>query len=379
MIWVLLAIALLFIFGIIRFALFKKNRTYLDLWHKDFYKSYDDPRKQIIAHGLLASSGHNTQPWRFVLHEDKSSFDMYIDRCHLTKEVDPDHRQLLISQGTCLKNMEIGATVLGYGLTIDVDVNEQWNIYQRFARLKITKTNPKIHKVYEHMFKPDTHRGKYKNTKLTEDLKRKIKELNHIQGVSIDLIDDNEAITHLSHIALEGAFIEARNEDVMNETQRLFKNNEEAKRINPYGFSLEGQGLSSFMIWFIQILMRFFPSFNHIDQTKKAFLNQTKIAIDHTYTYMMIKSDEINEYKLVEIGMLYQDIILQLHDLGLVIQPLSQAIEVYDDMKPVYGKIHEHYGNERHILMLARLGYPEKPFMHTMRCKPDQVIEEVIS
>lgn len=377
--WVLLGLALILIYGLIRFLIFKKHRNYLDAWQKDFHKSLSDPRKQMIAHGLLASSGHNTQPWKFVLSEDKDVFDMYIERSHLTEYVDPDQRQLFISQGTCLKNMEIAADVLGYNLDVSFDFSDDWNIYQKLAKITIRKTDGKKHLFYEHIFKPDTNRGKYKDMKLSEGIQETLENLNTYEGITVSLFDSSDQIKHIGQLALEAAFIETGNQDVMNEISRLFKNNEASKNIHPYGFSLEGQGLPAFMIWFIQILMKIFPSFNHPDQTKKAFLNGTKTAVDHTYSYIMIHCDDLNKEQLIKVGMVYQELILQLHELNLVIQPLSQAIEVYDEMKQVYERIHKAYGNDRHIVMLARVGYPVKPFKHSMRFKPDQVIEEVKS
>lgn len=377
--WVFIGLLVIFIIGCIKFMIFYKNRSYLDLWQKDYYKIYHDPRKQMIAHGLLASSGHNIQPWKFILTQDRDAFDMYIDRDYLTKHVDPDQRQLIISQGTCLKNMEIAAQALGYDLEVSFEFNDEWYNYQRLAHIVIKKTESKIYKNYAHIFKPDTHRGIYKDMKLSEDMKKNLESINTYEGLTLSLYDDQDDINRIGYLALEGASIEARNQDVMHETYQLFKNNEALKRNHPYGFSLEGQGLSTFMIWFIQILIKFFPSFNHPDQTKKAFLNGAKSAIDHTYTYVMIKSNDLKPRKLIDVGMLYQDLILKLHELELVIQPLSQAIEVYDDMKPVYEKIHKDYGNDKHIVMLARIGYPIKAFKRSMRFKPEQVIEEVIS
>jgi hypothetical protein len=45
MIWLYLSILALLIFTGIKYVMFIKHRDYLDIWHKDFYKSYDDPRK----------------------------------------------------------------------------------------------------------------------------------------------------------------------------------------------------------------------------------------------------------------------------------------------------------------------------------------------
>lgn len=47
-------------------------RHYLDPWKKDYYQRFDDPRMQLVAHGILAANSHNMQPFVLILTDDSS-------------------------------------------------------------------------------------------------------------------------------------------------------------------------------------------------------------------------------------------------------------------------------------------------------------------
>jgi hypothetical protein len=58
-------------------------------------------------------------------------------------------------------------------------------------------------------------------------------------------------------------------------------------------------------------------------------------------------------------------------------QPLSQPLEEYNQMKGVYEEIHQEYGGEGEtIQMLIRLGYPTKEAPLSMRQEVDKFILE---
>lgn len=73
----------------------------------------DDERcvTRIVGAAVLAPSGHNTQPWRFTRRGD--TIDLFADRTRALPVVDPDDRELVISCGCALHNMEIAARALG--------------------------------------------------------------------------------------------------------------------------------------------------------------------------------------------------------------------------------------------------------------------------
>lgn len=62
-----------------------------------------DVVRQAVSMATLAPSGHNTQPWRFVLRD--RSIDVRADRSRRLPVVDPDDRELIISCGAALDHL----------------------------------------------------------------------------------------------------------------------------------------------------------------------------------------------------------------------------------------------------------------------------------
>ena len=55
-------------------------KKYLEPWDESYSKQFDDPRIQVIAHGLLAPSAHNLQSWKTSLDKDNPlEFKLFVD------------------------------------------------------------------------------------------------------------------------------------------------------------------------------------------------------------------------------------------------------------------------------------------------------------
>jgi nitroreductase len=65
----------------------------------------------IIAHATLASSGHNTQPWRFRLND--GLIEILPDLSRRTPVVDPDDHHLFASLGCAAENLALTAAARG--------------------------------------------------------------------------------------------------------------------------------------------------------------------------------------------------------------------------------------------------------------------------
>jgi hypothetical protein len=64
--------------------------TYLQPWSVTYYQQFSDPRMQVVAHAVLAPSGHNMQPWTVRLDStDPNVLYLYTDPTRLTPAVDP--------------------------------------------------------------------------------------------------------------------------------------------------------------------------------------------------------------------------------------------------------------------------------------------------
>jgi len=71
----------------------------------------------LVRYAVLAPSGHNTQPWRFRVHEE--GVDLLADRSRALPVVDPVDRAMVISCGAALRNLQIAAELFGVGSIVD--------------------------------------------------------------------------------------------------------------------------------------------------------------------------------------------------------------------------------------------------------------------
>lgn len=74
--------------------------------------------KFLINYAILAPSGHNTQPWSFIIVND--AIELYADQTRALPVVDPDDRELIISCGAALFNLRIAIRHFGYRDIVEI-------------------------------------------------------------------------------------------------------------------------------------------------------------------------------------------------------------------------------------------------------------------
>ncbi|WP_028110142.1 Acg family FMN-binding oxidoreductase [Ferrimonas futtsuensis] len=74
--------------------------------------------RQMVHSAMLAPSSHNSQPWRFRLHEN--AIELFADRSRALPVNDPEDRELHISCGCALMNMRLAAAKAGIGLKVEL-------------------------------------------------------------------------------------------------------------------------------------------------------------------------------------------------------------------------------------------------------------------
>ncbi len=361
---------------------------YLEPWQKDYAQKFDDPRIQLVAHGLLAANGHNMQPWKIRLDEkDPMVFYLYADCDRLTKEVDPLARQMMVTQGTFLEYVRVAGEKLGYATKVELfpegDYDEK-NLTESMrtkpvAKVALTKGTPQSDEYYDDMFLPDTNRAAYQPKLLSSEQINRLVAINQESNMSIEIFQDKENLAKLGSYAMEGAKIEAGVNRVMQESNEIFRANEYQKNKYRYGFSVEGQGTSGIMKHLLQGLVTLFPSMNSGKAAENMYIQSAQTSVDNTPAYAMISTKDNSRISQVKSGMLYSRLILVAQQMGLVMQPLSQVLEEYPEMKGVYSRIHQDYAPDGGtIQMLVRLGQPTKKVPQSMRRDVmDLIVENV--
>jgi hypothetical protein len=317
------------------------------------------------------------QPWKILLDKsDKNVFYLYADSDRITPEVDPYSRQMMVTQGTFLEYVAIGGEKEGYDTKIDLFPEgnyDEGNLTDSMkqlpvAKISLTKTAPDNIALFDTMFLPDTNRSAYQKTSLTEEEINQLDGINSDPSLSLQIYKDEDNLNKLGEIAMEGLTVEAGVDRVMEESNVIFRSNEKQKNKYRYGFSMEGQGTKGIMKYMMQGMVTLFPSFNQGSAASDLYIKSGKTSVDNTPAYIIIKSKDNSRSSQVKSGMLYSRLIATAHNLGLVMQPLSQALEEYPEMSAVYQKIHKDYGtNGETIQMLVRIGKPTKDTPLSMR------------
>jgi len=362
------------------------NKTYTEPWDKNYHKKFDDPRTQIIAHGILAANGHNMQNWKFKYdpNNDKA-FDMYIETDRLVNEVDPYKTQAVITQGTLFEYMNLASESLGYSLNLELfpdgeysnDISVENLNQKRVARVELKESQKRQPSLYNEMFKPDTSRVAYEKGVLSQEDVEKLKNLNNQDELQIYYLGEGEKYDQIKNYVLESAKIETGVERVMQEAAIIFRKNEREKNEYRYGFSFEGSGVHGFKMHLLQTLLTIFPNMNNLEAAKSNFMTQTELATKENSGFLLITANNNSRAQQFNTGRLYSKIQLTAHTLGLAIQPLSQAIQEYPEMKDIYQNIHNDIveGNET-ILMLFRIGKPVSEVPKSMRQDVEKFIEK---
>ncbi|MNC08041.1 hypothetical protein D3C76_76140 [compost metagenome] len=354
-----------------------KKASYLDPWKRDYAGQFEDPRLQVAACGLLAANGHNMQPWTIRLDKQNPlKFFLYTDHTRLALESDPFARQTLVSQGTFLEYVKVAGDQLGYPAEIklfpDGEYDEQ-NLsasmdQKAVAEITLAKAAPRANALYSFMFLPDTNRMAYKPDPLTTEQTERLKQTNTDKELTLTLLEDSASLQKLGEYGVEGTDIETGLARMNEESARIFRSNEYQKNKYRYGFSFEGQGTSGIQKHLLQGMITIVPSFNNEKASTKIAVQAAREAADHTPAYVMILSKDNSRMSQVKAGMLYSRLILAGHEQGLVMQPLSQVLEEYPEMKEPYTRIHKEYapGGET-IQLLVRVGQPTQDTPLSMR------------
>ena len=353
------------------------KQSYLEPWNKSYASKFTDPRVRLTAAGLLAANNHNMQPWKVKLDkEDPMVFYLFADSLRTTKEVDPLYRQMMITQGTFLEYVRVAGEKEGFQTEIAIfpegeyEENDILSSMDKKPVAKITLVPAKQEEspLYSGIYLADTNRGNYKMEAPDSSQISQLLKLPDQDSLSIKLYTDHADLNKIGNYVMESATIEAGVTRAMDESNAIFRANEKEKNKYRWGFSVEGQGASGFKRYLLQGLITMFPSFNEGKGASDNFIHYTKTAVDHTAAYAVITTSTNTRTDQVLSGMLYSRMILTGHTMGLAMQPLSQVLEEYPEMKQPYDNFRNDYaGQGQTVQMLLRIGKPETVAPNSMR------------
>ncbi len=281
----------------------------------------------------------------------------------------------MISQGTFLEYIKVAGANHGYKTEFVFFPNgnyDEGNLAESMkkspvAKITIKKSTQKDFSLYDYMFMPDTNRGPYKPLKPADTEISELLKSNTDNNIILRFFREDEEVKSLGSYIVAGAEIESSIHRIYEETKKILRINEYEKNKYRYGFSIDGQSDSEIKKNILQGLVTMLPFLNNEKTAAKVFMENTEIAATNTPAYAMIMTEDNSRLSQVKAGMLYSRLILTAHSMGLAMQPPSQVLEEYPEMKEQYNQIKNEYAGDKTIQILFRIGFPSQEASKSMR------------
>lgn len=322
-----------------------------------------DPRRWILSHALLAPHAHNLQSWLVDLSEPHQ-ITLFMDRTRLLPETDPYSRQMTLSQGTFLEVLDLAARQCGWraditlfpqGEDLATQIGQRPTALIRLVRDASVQPDP----LFAQVLHRHTNRGLYDT---------RIPQATALQAVTqstrglvlragILTRDDAEAVAHHRRIAKAAWRTELLTPRTMMESMNVL-------RIGPDEISRHRDGIS-----INDPMLRAINAMGLFDRTRapgaddagtRSQIDTFNAGIDSTPAFFWLVTEGNDRTTQVNAGRAWVRAQLAATAHGLSMHPLSQALQEYPEVQPLYREIHERLdapAPRYTVQMWARLGH----------------------
>jgi hypothetical protein len=347
------------------------NKDSIDYKKRPNPNDFSQPILKAIAIGINAPSPHNTQSWKFKIVNDTCMY-LYVDENKLLPATDPPSRQIHMGAGCFIETLVVGATSLGYSSQILL-FPEGYETAADFgvkpvAKIEISQTSIKTDELSGYINTRQTNRREYEGKIIS---KTEFETLKALAGNShSQLVFINENFKPYFEIFNKGFEIESRTYRTNEETRNLFRFSEEERAAKGDGISIPQMGYTGMIK---NIAEKSLDNGNkekwHSDKSIKLSMKNVTKGIESSKG-IVIWITEANTFEdWIKSGRDYVRFSLALTKLNLYAHPYNQAIQEYDEMKPVRDELNKllNIKENQKIQMVVRIGRSSEPYLSYRR------------
>lgn len=349
---------------------------YLEPWEQTYHENFSDSRVKVAAHGMLAPNAFNLQLWKIRLDgQNKDVFYVYAD-AENSITADENRKELMICQGTFLEFMQIGGKQLGYDTEIqlfpDGEINEAdfdgETKVKAIAKVTLKTAEPETSPLYKHLFNPHTNRSAYTKEKLTESELDIFKNLKRSPLTKYSVYTDEKQVEEIRGFTIESKKIETETPYIAKEFAELYRLNEYTKNSKRFGFSAETDGYTGIKMQTVQGLTTIIPVLAKGEGAGKRQVKAITEKAQATSNYLILRGADFSRKAEIEAGRFYARLQLTAMENGITMQPLSQVLQMFDEMTETRREFLSKYGEDgSRTLMLVRIGKPTKTGVKSLR------------
>jgi nitroreductase len=157
--------------------------------------TFEEKALALLHFAVLAPSGHNTQPWRFLIRQ--GSVDFFADRSRRLEVVDPDDRELVMSVGAAVSTFCVAAHHFGQATL--VEAFPEPDDLDLVASVRLRPAEAYDHDLFAAIPTRRTTRAPFGKRDLPNELLRELKVDAKAQGVDLAIVagDRRAAIAQL--------------------------------------------------------------------------------------------------------------------------------------------------------------------------------------
>ena len=320
-----------------------------------------DVRRWLLGWAILAPHSHNLQSWLVDLSRP-DEITLYCDRTRLLPQTDPFSRQMMMSQGTFLELLAIAAKERGLRADIELfpqgefgaqGVDARPTAHIRLAPDASARRDP----LFAQLTHRHTHRGAYEPRMPQPGALAAIDKAASAPALRTGFVTEADAAAIAQHRAIAS---EAWRIELV--TPRTIMESYKVLRVGPAEIAQHRDGLS-----INTPMVRALAAVGLFDRTKapgpgdiatRSQVDEFNAHMAATPSFFWMVTAANDRKTQVNAGRAYVRAQLAATAQGLVMQPLSQALQEYPEQALPYRRIHELLaGAQGTVQMWTRLGY----------------------
>lgn len=300
---------------------------------------------EILQLAALAPSSHNTQPW-FIKVIGDHHWLIGTERSRWLPAIDPDNREMLLSIGAFIENLDIAAGVYGYDVIVRVIAEKAKST--EIAEVRLEKSKPRNFSL-DKIKNRRTVRSQFLNKSLSKaDIDYLI--YGYADQVAFCPSDSKEG-KYLKEAVVEATRVQVFRDDAQQELAewiRWSQGDIEKYRNGITPDMMEIQGIPK---WFVQHF------YDHTSVMDKSFrdktLQKTVELTENCGGWLIFTSEGSEPENILMTGRNFENMFLKARDKMVAMHPMSQVLEE----GPWKYQIGEELNLEDHVQMVLRVGY----------------------
>ncbi|PCJ69332.1 MAG: twin-arginine translocation pathway signal protein [Rhodobiaceae bacterium] len=357
--------ALIIAGGVGGFALTRTPTDALAPWARAGSADYTDPRVRALSYAILSPNPHNRQPWQVDLGEaDTAILSCDLDR--LLPHTDPFERQILIGLGCFLDMLRMAAAQDGRSVEIapfpdgapDHHLDTRAIARIRFGAPGSATADPLFAQVL-----------KRRSLKEPYDTSRPIPVSAFEQiasvvpaNVAVDFSGEPAKRDMLRDLTWQAHLVEVTTHRTNMESVDLMRIGKAEINANPDGIDIGGTAFLDALALAGVLTREQLADPNSVGF--KQGLDMYHALMHSAMGHLWLHTKGNSRFDQLNAGAAWLRVNMKATELGLGIHPLSQSLQEYEEMKPLYQEVHEKLlgtsgedNSGARIQMLGRLGY----------------------